>query len=188
MTSAIGSAYSVTRATGLCAATGRALAPGERCMATLLETPGSSEWRRADFALDAWAAGARPEQVIPGARLFASWHTVVPEPNAKKQSLLSDDELLDLFDQLDAATDARKVAFRYVLALMLVRKRLLKYEGQRGESMLVRRAGAANMGGDPVRVTDPGMDDAAVADAIEQLGETMGLGPQTPGPAGGGNA
>jgi hypothetical protein len=55
---------------------------------------------------------------------------------------MDDEELLDLFESLEDANEPKKQAFRFLLALLLVRKRLLKYEGQRPGLMLVRRRDA----------------------------------------------
>lgn len=173
MASVTASGYPIARTTGLCASTGRKLSVGERYVATLVEVEGAPELRRMDFSAEAWQSGVRPEATLPGSTLFASWNAVVPEPNAKKGIVLDQDEMLDLFEQLGEATEVKKLSFRYLLALMLVRKRALKYEGQREGVMLVRPPGPAI--GAPIRVVDPGMDQAAIIGAVEQLGEMMGL-------------
>lgn len=173
MASVTGTGYPIARTTGLCAASGRKLEVGERYVATLIEQEGVAELRRLDFTLDAWKSGARPEAVAPGATLFASWQAVVPEPNAKKGVSLDPEELLDLFEQLAETTDPKKLSFRYLLALILIRKRVLKYEGQKQGTMMVKRTGPH--AGEALAVVDPGMDEITIAGALEQLGEMMGL-------------
>ncbi|HLO42467.1 MAG TPA: hypothetical protein VK176_15700, partial [Phycisphaerales bacterium] len=74
------SSYPIARPTGVCASTGRHMTVGERFMATLVEIEGHPDLRRADFTLEAWEAGARPDQ----GRVFAAWSAVLPEPNSKK--------------------------------------------------------------------------------------------------------
>jgi hypothetical protein len=63
-----------------------------------------------------------------------------------------------------------------------MRRRVLKYDGMRrdrpdspkGLVMLVRRATRADEAPSPViEVVDPGMDDQAIADAIEQIGSVL---------------
>lgn len=152
---------------------------GEHYIATLLERDGHEELSRADYSLDAWESGARP---APPARLFASWRAVVPDSASKRQAYLGDDELLELFERLADTTEARRLAFRYLLALMLVRRKVLKYEGTREGIMTVRQrtpAGAPQP--EPWQVVDPKLDDQTIAGALEQLGEIMALeGPGAP--------
>lgn len=173
-----GIGYPIARATGRCAATGREFSIGEHYVATLVERDGQEELARADYCLDAWESGARP--ALP-ARLFASWRAVVPDSGSKKQAFLGDDELLELFERLAETTEARRLAFRYLLALMLVRRKVLKYEGTREGIMTVRQrvpAGAPQP--EAWQVVDPKLDDQTIAGAMEQLGEIMALdGPGT---------
>ncbi len=181
MTAPTGPGYPIARGTGRCAATGRQLPVGERYVATLVEREGQEGLERLDFGLEAWNSGARPE---PPARLFATWRTVVPESNAKKASFLSDDELVDLFERLAEATEPKRVGFRYLLALILVRKKVLKYEGARDGAIVVRvRTPAGATPAEAVHVTDPGLDEETIAGAMEQLGEIMAIDAAEPSPA-----
>lgn len=167
--------YPIGKGTGVCSATGRRLEVGERFVASLVESEESEELLRVDFSGEAWDEGARPR------RLFGFWRGVIPAADAKKHVLIDDDAILDLFDQLATATDARRVAFRFVLALILVRKRLLVCESTRapkgGEPgvMLVRRKGDPRPPEGPAlgEVIDPGMTDEAVDEVIQQFEAVM---------------
>ena len=177
-----GTAYETGRPTGVCAATGRPLDVGERFVAVLVEPKagaggtvgGHAGLDRLDFSVAAWDDGRRPEGEV-----FAFWRSVVAAPGARKRQLVDDAALVDLFEQLDGATEGRKVAFRYLLALVLVRKRLLHMEGTRtrdGSSvLLVRAKGAAlppERGGDGpalIEVVDPGLDARAMKEGTEEL-------------------
>lgn len=175
-----GPGYPIARATGRCAATGRQLQVDERYVATLVEREGQEPLERVDFSLAAWESGARPQG--PG-RLFASWRTAVPEPSSRKTAFLSDDELLELFEQLAEAGEARRVAFRYLLALILIRRKVLRYEGARAGVLTVRaRTPAGALEGAAMRVVDPGLDEQTIAGAMEQLGEIMSLAPPSSSP------
>ena len=167
--------YPIGKGTGVCAATGRRLGVGESFVASLVESDDSDELQRIDFSADAWDDGARPR------RLFGFWRGVVPAPDARKHVLIDDDALLDLFEQLASATDDRRVAFRFVLCLTLVRKRLIVCESTRapraGEPgvMLVRRKGDPRPPDGPafIEVIDPGMTDEAIDDVIQQFEAVM---------------
>lgn len=171
MTIAGGSPYSISKPTGRCAESGAPIAIGERFVAALVELPGQDALERRDFALAAWQAGARPRGPE---RLFASWSAVMPDPQHKTNPLLSDAELLDLFEQIGPEVQGKRAAFRYLLALVLVRKRLLKYEGVRAGRMLLRPRGLPAES-PPIEVLDPQMDEAAIGEAMEELGQIMNM-------------
>lgn len=180
-------AYSVARPTRRCAATGAEIRPGECFIATLVEKPGEEDLVRLDFSTEAWTGGARPE---PPAQVFGFWKANLNDEESSARQLLDDDELLDLFEQLGETTDARRVAFRFVLALVLIRKRVLVYEGgvpadaAAGKSGTLRVRRRRDAAGEMIEVVDPGMDDAAVEAATDQIGRIMNLDASRPGRGG----
>ena len=130
--------YDIQRPTGVCAATGRELAPGEIVYAALVDPPAedrSEEQRksndkgelpmlRIDVSSDAWEDNDfRPPY------LFGFWRTEVPEPNEKKKLLVGDAAIQELLLSMEDATEDKQFAFRYVLALILLRKKLLRHDG-----------------------------------------------------------
>lgn len=162
--------YEIARASGVCSGTGRPIAVGETYIAALWTEPdperhGAEVMRRSDYSVDAWASGNRPTGALVG-----HWRATLSPPNTRKRTLIGDDELLDLFMQLGEATESNRLAFRYLLALILVRKRLLRVEGspKRG-SLTVRLKPVGDTPGQLVEVVDPGMDESMIADATEQL-------------------
>jgi hypothetical protein len=166
------SGYEIARATGVCAATGRTIGVGEEFIAALVEGEQEDRLGRRDYSIESWEGGARPSG------LFGYWRARMEAPDAKRRAFIDDGALMDLFEQLEGASEPARVSFRYLLALMLIRKRLLKYEGTRRDSgvnmMLVRPATPA--GATPAmqaEVVDPGMNDQAIAEAIEQLTAVM---------------
>ncbi|TVQ61925.1 MAG: hypothetical protein EA379_05800 [Phycisphaerales bacterium] len=175
-----GPTYDIARATGVCAATGRALVPGEPIVVALAERAQEEGFDRIDFSIDAWLKGERGEHA---GRVYAFWRTTQPEPNAPVKRFIDDDALLELFHQLGddegaasmgetAAERAGRIAFRFVLALILCRKRLLRHEGSPEGEMLVRERGAEPESA-PLRVEDPGLDPVALARASERLRAVM---------------
>ncbi|MCE7972926.1 MAG: hypothetical protein DYG92_01185 [Leptolyngbya sp. PLA1] len=159
--------YPVHRSTGVCAASGRVLAPGEACVAVLVERDGAKGLQRIDYSLECWESGARPDSA---SRVFGFWRARVGAEAEPKATMMSDPELLDLFEELAGATEHKQVVFRYVLALLLVRRRSLRLMGSRPGMLLVLPKGAE---GPPLEVTDPGMDEAAAGEAIEQLTQVV---------------
>jgi hypothetical protein len=67
----------------------------------------------------------------PPAKLVAQWRTTMREKDAPKKMLIGDDEVIDLFEQLGDADGDDQLAFRYLLCLILIRKKQLVWEGAR---------------------------------------------------------
>ena len=170
MTSPGLSSYPLGRRTGACASTGRVIEPGSPFIGVLAESPGSDELERLDFSRDAWESGARPE---PPRRVFASWRGVMPDRDAKAHALIDDESLIDLVTQLEGVSEPRRVAFRYVLALILVRRRLLRSEGSTSGALMVRVSRPGHEPGPPMRIEEPALDTGAIADVTEQLSEIV---------------
>jgi len=178
-----GSSYPISRSTGQCSATGAALAIGQPYIAVLVERevlPATAATgmvlERLDYSMEAWDSGKRPPQ-----RLFAHWKSHYSEAVPTKKPLLGDDELIDLFEQLAEATEHKQLAFRYVLALLLIRRRLLRMMGNKPKKgddpayMLVLPKGSSGET-PPLPVIDPGLDDAAISEVIEQVGQIIATG------------
>ena len=162
--------YRVARPTGVCAATGRVLEPGSPCVASLCERAGDEGFDRLDYAPEAWEAGARPE------RLFSFWRTTVPDPGEARRAFVDDDVLMDLFEQLAGDERRARVAYRFVLALILMRKRRLKYRGRRGRGkderwLLVPKG--AEPDAEPIEVVNPKLDDEDIRQLTDQLSEVL---------------
>ena len=107
------------RPTGVCAATGRELPEGEEYYAVLFEDGDS--FRREDYSAEAWQG--------PPVQAYCHFRTRVPVREPKKKRLLVDDEMLvNFFQRLAEETEPVRLQFRFVLALILMRKRILRYE------------------------------------------------------------
>lgn len=167
--SRFGVEYRVARSTGVCAATGKVLEPGTSCIATLCEVPDDDGFERRDYSTQAWEAG-RPEGV------FSYWKTTVPDPNRKQRVLVDDTVLLDLFESLAGDDRRKRRAYRFILCLILMRKKLLRYVGRTGQGederwlMLPRGVPA---GSDPIEVANPQLTDEDVRELTDQLGEVL---------------
>lgn len=179
--------YEIGRPGNRCAVSGRDLQVGEAFIGALLDIPENDELVRVDICPEAWEASRGSElhavevtevrdgeEVRVRRRIFAYWQGVLPESNKKADPLIGADSLMGIFDSLEGTDEPKRIAFRYVLTLLLVRKRLLSLEGQRpaqGEEpavLLVKRKGDAPDEA-PLEVTDPGLDEQAILDVTEQL-------------------
>lgn len=172
------SPYPVARSTGQCAATGTPFKEGDAYVAVLVERDGQPGLERHDYAAAQWEAGVRPQ---PPLRMFGFWRGTYQAHEAKKQPLLGDAELLDLFEELGGATEPKQVIFRYILSLLLIRRRVLRVVGTKPGTMSVVPRGSGDTAREPITVADPGLDEQAIADAIEQLGQVVAT--DAPAPA-----
>jgi hypothetical protein len=167
----------VPRPNGVCAVSGRPIAPGERFMAAVRETPTGLE--RLDVAAEHWEAFDREHKTD----LLGFWQAVMPQPEQKKKVFVDDEVLCTLFERLAEAAEPAKVAFRFVLGLILMRKRLVIYESTRhepppegsAEGAVGRDVWVVRMKGreDRLDLVDPKLDEKQVMEVSQQLGEIL---------------
>jgi hypothetical protein len=159
--------YDVGRPGTACSKCGRAIAPGTKLMAVLRESEIGFE--RVDVCQSCWPETDRKE-------LVAFWQTTVPHREAKKKIFVDDDVLCDLFVRLQDATEQAKLNFRFVLGLILMRKRLVIYQSSRNENgtdvWVVKLKGRE----DPIEMIDPKLTEQQVSDVSRQLGDILSEG------------
>ena len=115
--------YEVERCTRHCASSGRELTEGEEFYSVLVAE--KRDVRRHDYAAEAWSG--------PPDAALAWWKSRMPTREAKKGQLAPNEVLLQLFAELEQVPE--KADMRYVLALLLVRRRVLREEDvERDES------------------------------------------------------
>jgi hypothetical protein len=109
--------YDLDRCSRLCAVSGRELSPGEEFFSALVMRDGQAA--RVDYAPEAWAG--------PPEGALGWWKSRLPLPEEKPKKTWAPAELmLDLFDRLGEMSD--RADARFVLALLLVRRRVLRIE------------------------------------------------------------
>ena len=108
--------FDVQRFTRRCAQTERELQPGE-VFYSVLVAEGSSVVRR-DYAADTWEG--------PPSGAIGVWKSHVPDAHSKKMHWAPNDVILHYFEQL--ATEPEKADMRYVLALLMIRRRIVRLE------------------------------------------------------------
>jgi hypothetical protein len=156
--------YQIVANTRRCSASGRELKPGEKYYSVLLDEGG--KFLRKDFAAEVWQG--------PPEGAFSFWAGRIPESQAPRRPPIDDDLLLDCFERLDGQAEPARVSFRYVLALLLMRRRRLKFEEARQDAGLevlclrCARTGAKHLVVNP-RLTDEEMA-AVQGDVFHALG------------------
>ena len=153
--------WEIEKPLGRCAGTGDPIEPAAEYFATLVETPQGLE--RRDFCEKYW------REHKPA--VFCYWKTKLLEQEQKKKLFIDDDMLMALFERLAAETNREKVNFRFVLSLILMRKRLLKYDSsfnQDGNEVWRLRV-VASVAKDMVDVVNPRLSQ----EQIEQLSHSL---------------
>ena len=152
--------YVVARPRGTCTVSNQPIAPGETFMAALRES--SEAYERIDVKLEHWDSFDRSD-------IVGFWKTHMPSAEAKKRTFVDDNTLCDLFERLGEVEDRAKTSFRFVLGLILIRKRLLSVEATARQPdhdiWRVRLRGRDQF----IDLIDPHPSDDEVAGVQEQL-------------------
>ncbi len=157
-------AYQIQGPARLCARSGRELKPGEKFFSVLLETAG--ELARQDYAADAWPGP--PEGAI------AWWCGRIPAAGQPQRPVINDEWLVDCFSHLTDATEPGKRNFRYVVALLLMRRKRLKFEDVRkrdGEEYLLLRDARTRA---VHEVLDPRLNEAEITTVQDEVFRVLG--------------
>jgi hypothetical protein len=160
--------YQIQPNTRRCAASGRELNPGETYFSVLLDEAG--KFVRKDYSKEAWQG--------PPSGAFSFWQGKVPVRGKRRPTAatfrLDDDLLLDCFIRLEDATEPGRLSFRYVLGLLLLRRKRFKLEGldeDAGRQVMTfrcLRTGARHL------VVDPGLSDGELEVVQDDVFQALG--------------
>jgi hypothetical protein len=158
--------YQIQPPTRRCAATGRKLRPGEKFYTLLLDQGG--KFIRQDYSSEAWQG--------PPEGTFSFWTGRVPAQEENRRPRIDDDLLVDCFHRLEGQNDPGRVNFRYVLALLLMRRKRLQFaearnDGER-EILLLRCARTRAQ----YQVVNPRLTEEEMAAVQEEVFQVLGWG------------
>jgi len=160
--------YKIAKTDALCIACGAQLPGGTDIVAVVREREG--EFVREDFCPGCW----QTREQTPDPDRYGIWRTHVPMPQEKKKLLVDDPLLINFFQRLADAEDPVKIGFRFVLALVLMRKKLLIYDGSTtaddGRDVWKMHFKAT---GEEHQVIDPKFDEDKIAQVSQSLGEII---------------
>ena len=148
--------WTIHKPLGECCGTGRAIEPGEEYFGALVEGEEGLERREKEKH-----------------EVFCFWKSKLADPDQKKELFVSDEMLMAFFERLANETDPEKLNFRFVLALVLMRKRKLKYDATRMDG--AREVWSLRVVGekDPVEVVNPHLDDEQIDLLTSQIGQIL---------------
>ncbi len=106
----------VQRCTRHCAETGRRLEDGEEFFSALRSK--GADLERLDYSIAAWSG--------PSEGMIAWWKSRIPTPETRRARLAPNDVLLEVFQDLQSRPEQADKC--YVMALLLVRRRIVRLE------------------------------------------------------------
>ncbi len=154
-----GQQWEVEAATGRCTATGREFQEGEQFYTVLFEKDES--FTRADYSVEAWQG--------PPEDAYCHFRTRVAVKEPKKRLLVDNELLVDFFLRLAEEKELLRIQFRFVLALILMRKRLLRYEDSAVEDGSEIWAMTLSRDQSPQRVVNPQLTDDQIEAVSREL-------------------
>ena len=147
-----------------CAVTGRELQPGERYYSALVEE--NQQFVRKDFCVDAWQG--------PPAGAFSFWTGHVQASNDKAKPRFDDELLEDCFERLEGQTEPGRVNFRYVVALLLMRRRRLRYENSAIENGVEKMTLRCLRTNEKHEVVNPRLNDDEMTQVQDEVFSVLG--------------
>ena len=157
--------YDIHKSTHQCCVTGKTLEEGEAYYSVLVEA--GVELVRQDYSIEAW--GEEPAGAI------AVWKTRVPVKGEPKKLVIDVEMMLDFIKRLENADEPHKINMRYLLGLLLMRKRVLKFdeverEGDNDYLILTHRREDVTY-----RILDPHLSEQELEDLQAQMETVIGM-------------
>jgi hypothetical protein len=156
--------YQIQPNTRRCTVSGRELKPGERYYTVLLDDAG--RFVRQDYSGEVWQG--------PPPNAFGFWCGRVPAGDERRKPQIDDELLTDCLTRLEGQTDPNRVNFRFVVALLLMRRKRLKFEESAREGddeVLVLRCARSGV---RHRVLNPRLTEEQMAAVQEEVFKVLG--------------
>ncbi len=156
--------WEIDKPLGHCYGTGRQIEAGEEYYGALVEN--EEGLKRQDFCQAYWNE-YKPE-------VFCYWKTRLPHPDEKKKLFVDDDMLMAFFERLAGEREQEKINFGFVLALVLMRKRRLKYDSSRTEDgKEIWRLKITGGDKEFVELVNPHLDEEQIEQLSSQIGQIL---------------
>ncbi len=156
--------WEIDKPLGECWGTERKIEAGEEYYGALVES--EEGLQRRDYCGEYWQDN-KPE-------VFCYWKTRLPHPDEKKQIFIDDEMLMAFFERLAGEQEQEKINFRFVLALVLMRKRRLKYESSEvedGKEIWRLRITGSDKGF--VELVNPHLAEEQIEELSSQIGQIL---------------
>ncbi len=155
--------WEVQRPAGVCTVTGRPIEEGEEFYSVLFEE--GETFRRADVGLDEWEG--------PPEGSFCHFKTRLPVKEKQKKTFVDNELLRSFFLRLADESDPARRQFRFVIALILMRKRILRYEGSDTADGVETWNTRLTRDEATHRVVNPRLTESQIEEVSKQLGSIL---------------
>jgi hypothetical protein len=149
-----------------CAACAKDFHEGQEVFSILSDTGAAFE--RNDYCAEC----GRSREQQPA---YSRWRTTMPRRETPLNKRVNGQVVLDFFHRLEGEQERRKQCFRYVLGLMLMRKKLMKFGGVRrgdgGEELVLSDPHS----GVEYRVYDPKISAEEISSLTEEVGKLLNV-------------
>lgn len=127
-----------------------------------------TEFVRRDYCLECWTG-------VDGNAVFSFWRTRIPKKETPPKRFVDDQALLAFFSRLEGEEEPLKINFRFVLALLMIRKKLFRFgsvrrEGEREWLILHDKREERD-----VEVLNPNLSDEEVEAVTEECGKLLNV-------------
>ena len=159
--------WNVERSPRKCARCGAEFPEGQEYYSALIDS--GTAFERRDHCATCWENA--PDRLAA----FSRWKTRVPKTEEEHRLLAADDVLWEFFLRLQDDPDAARQQFCYLLALILMRRKLLKLddvERDSGREFLILRQPKQ---GRRFRVANPQLTENQLEQVKEQMGQILNM-------------
>jgi hypothetical protein len=156
--------YQIQTNTRRCAVTGRELQPGDRYFSVLFDENGALV--RRDYAAEAWTGAPQ------GA--YSYWSGRIAQESAARKPPIDDDMLFECLSRMAGETEPAKIKFRYVIALLLMRRKRLKFAEAHREGEQEVLVLQSPQRGERFSVIDPQLSDEEMTTVQDEVFEVLG--------------
>ncbi len=165
---ALTESWSIKSRAHVCAVTEKHFEDGEPFYTAIFPDPESSGYLRKDFSVSAWENRA-PDAPSP----FSFWKSIYHAPVKEEQVKVTDESPEDLLRRLIEEDEAHTENARYILAIMLERKKLLKEADSQPVSDGIIRIYEHRKTGDVFIVKDPNIPLADIERIQKEVSELL---------------
>jgi hypothetical protein len=156
--------YQIQTNTRRCVVTGRELQPGDRFFSALFDEKDGLV--RRDYSAESWTGA--PE----GA--YSYWSGRIPQDTAARRPPIDDEMLFECLNRMAAEIEPAKIKFRYVIALLLMRRKRLKFAEAHREGDHEVLVLHSPQRGERFNVIDPQLSDEEMNSVQDEVFEVLG--------------
>lgn len=157
--------WTVASSQGACASCARAFDDTEEYWSVLVE--GEEGFQRRDYCDGCWQ-GVSEE-------MFSHWRTRCKLKPAPPKRFVDDSVMLDFFKRLSESEDPAKQRLHFIMAVLLMRKRLLRERRRRRDGATIVWTVEAPRLNESFEVRDQGLSEVEVADILVQIGQVLNV-------------